>query len=140
MWARTREFFTIAVPLLVIGSIVLEFLFNTGVMDSIVEPMSFLTVGMLGLPAVTIMAFIAGMVRKEMSYGVLLMLLGEPLSAYMTPVQFVVFGAVMAVYMPCIATMAAMGREIGWKETAAITMASIAIAVTVGTILNILLG
>ncbi|MDD2779539.1 MAG: hypothetical protein PHG93_04880 [Candidatus Methanomethylophilaceae archaeon] len=45
----------------------------------------------------------------------------------------------MAIYLPCVATMAAMWREIGWKETLAVSAASVALAVAVGTLFNMLL-
>ena len=47
-----------------------------------------------------------------------------------------VFGVVMAIYMPCLATLAVMGREIGWKDTAVVALSSIAVAILVGTAFN----
>lgn len=139
-WSRIKDFFVIAVPLLLIGSIIMEALLAYNLLDPIVEPFSFVTVTMLGLPAVTVIAFFVGVLRKEMAYGMLLILAaGMPITEFMTPSQFVVFGLVMAIYLPCVATMAAMWREIGWKETLAVSAASVALAVAVGTLFNMLL-
>ena len=140
VWARTKDFFSVAVPLLIVGSIVVEIMLNYDLLDPIVEPMSWLTVGMLGLPAVTIIAFLVGILRKEMAYGMLLILLGEPLTAFMTPDQFVVFGVVMAIYMPCLATIATMAKEMGWKDTILISCVSITVAVLTGSLFNFALG
>ena len=99
--------------------------------------MSWLTVGLLGLPAVTIIAFIAGILRKEMSYGMLVILATSQgiteITEFMSPEQFVVFGIVMSIYLPCLATMTAMYRELGPKDTVLISLATIAVAVTMGS-------
>lgn len=137
MWSRTKDFFSIAVPLLLVGGIAIELLMAYDLLDPIVQPLSFITEGMLGLPAVTIIALLMGIIRKEMAYAILLVLLG---GATLTPDQFVVFGMVMAVYMPCLATMAAIGREIGWKDTAVVSLSSILLAIVVGSIFNLVLS
>ena len=143
MWLRTSDFFKLAVPLLIIGSIIIEVLIHYNLLDPIVAPMSWLTVSMLGLPAVTIVAFIAGIVRKEMAYGLLVVLAeaqSMSLTEFMTPHQFIVFGVVMAIYMPCLATIAAMSKEMGCKNTALISCVSIVVAVLIGTAFNLVLS
>lgn len=139
-WDRIKDFFVIAIPLLIAGSIIIEALLAFNMLDPIVGPFSFITVTLLGLPAVTIIAFIVGILRKEMAYGMLLVLAGGiSITEFMSPSQFVVFGIVMAVYMPCVATMAAMWKEIGWKETLLVSAASIGVAVAIGSLFNLLL-
>lgn len=140
MWLRTKDFFIIAVPLLIIGSIIVELLIHYNLLDGIVGPMSWLTTGILGLPAVVIIAFLVGIVRKEMAYGMLLILAGSvPITEFMTPDQFVVFGVVMAIYMPCLATIAAMWKELGGKSTAVVGLSSIVVAVIIGAAFNAVL-
>lgn len=139
-WYRIKDFFYIAFPLLVVGSIVVEVLLQYNLLDVIVDPLSPVIVGMLGLPAVCSIAFIVGILRKEMALGMLQILAGGvALEAFMTPDQFVVFGVVMAVYMPCVATLITMWREIGWKETIGVSILSIVVAVLLGTATNLLL-
>ena len=144
MWYRTSDFFKLAVPFLVVGSIVIEVLMQFDLLDPLVEPMSWLTAGILGLPPVTIIAFIAGILRKEMSYGMLVILAAAQgiadITLFMDARQFVVFGVVMSVYMPCLATMTAMGKELGLKEAAAVSCATICVAVAVGAAFNLALG
>jgi len=143
MWMRTSDFFKMAVPLLIIGSIILQILITYQVLDSLVDPMSWLTVGLLGLPAVTIISFIAGIVRKEMSYGMLVILSAaqgySEITDFMTPEQFVVFGLVMAIYVPCLSTFAALYKEMGLKRTVIIASSAIAVAVAAGTLFHLLL-
>ena len=137
MWSRTKDFFSIAVPILIVGSIIVEILLTYNLLDPIVEPMSWLTVTLLGLPAVTIIGFIIGVLRKEMAYGMLLILAGTvPITEFMTPHQFVVFGIVMATYLPCLATVSVLGKELGIKDTIIIILTSIVVAVLLGTIYN----
>ena len=139
-WYRIKDFFYIAFPLLVVGSIVVEVMLQYELLDVVVEPLSFITVDMLGLPAVCIIAFIVGILRKEMALGMLAILFGSTaLELFMTPDQFVVFGVVMAVYMPCVATLITMWREIGWKETVGVSVLSIVVAILLGTATNLLL-
>ena len=139
-WYRIKDFFYIAFPLLVVGSIVVELLLQYDLLDVIVDPLSPVIVGMLGLPAVCSITFIVGILRKEMALGMLQILAGGvALEAFMTPDQFVVFGVVMAVYMPCVATLITMWREIGWKETIGVSVLSIVVAILLGTATNLLL-
>lgn len=142
-WDRIKDFFMIAFPLLVIGSIFLEVALNFNLLDFVIGPLSFVTVTMLGLPAAVILAFIVGVLRKEMAVGMLAIIAASvgifELESFMGPEQFFVFGLVMAIYMPCLATMAVIWREIGWKETLAVSALSIGTAIAIGTVANWLL-
>ena len=140
-WDRIKDFFIVAFPLLIVGSIIIELLLSYDLLQYIVDPLEPLTVGILGLPAVTIIAFIVGILRKEMALGMLEILAGGvPLAVFMSPDQFVVFGVVMAVYMPCIATLITMWKEIGWKETLLVTATSVGVAIMLGGLTNLLLS
>ena len=139
-WDRIKDFIYIALPLLVVGSIVIEIMVGYDLLDPIVDPLSPVIAGILGLPAVCAIAFIVGVLRKEMALGMLQILAaGVPLSQFMTPDQFVVFGVVMAVYMPCLATLATMWKEIGRAETIGVTAMSVLVAVVLGGATNLLL-
>jgi ferrous iron transport protein B len=142
-WNRCKDFFMLAFPLLVIGSIVLEILLFYGLLDKMVGPFSFITETMLGLPPIIIIAFVFGIIRKEMALAMLMVLAAPALLSdmtFMSAQQFIVFGMVMAVYVPCLATIAVLGREFGIKNTALITGTSFAVALLIGTALNALLS
>lgn len=140
-WYRIKDFFFIAFPLLIVGSIVVEILLQYDLLRFVVEPLSPITVGMLGLPAICVIAFLVGILRKEMALGMLSILAaGVPLAEFLTPDQFVVFGVVMAIYMPCVATLITMWREIGWKETVFVSLISITVAILMGTVVRLFLG
>ena len=140
-WARISDFFIVAFPILLVGSLVLELLMQYGVMQALVDPFAWLTVGLLGLPAITIIAFIFGIMRKEMGLQLLVILFGTAdLASVMTPAQLFIFALVMATYMPCMSAFAVMGKEFGWKDASKIAMASLGTALLMGTVANLLLN
>ncbi|MFA5571992.1 MAG: ferrous iron transport protein B, partial [Candidatus Bathyarchaeia archaeon] len=49
-----------------------------------------------------------------------------------TPAQLVVMALVAMLYIPCIATVAILGKEFGWKATTVITAANISVALIAG--------
>jgi len=136
---RISEFFIIAFPLLLVGSIILEFLMVYGVLDGLVQPMAWFTVGFLGLPAVTIIALIFGVLRKEMALQLLVVLFGTTnLALVLSPEQMFTFALVMATFMPCVAAFAVLRSEFSVGEALKISLGSIVIALTLGTVVNIL--
>ncbi|NLX47531.1 MAG: ferrous iron transport protein B [Euryarchaeota archaeon] len=139
-YMRVKEFFLIAFPILLVGSLGLEILSAYGILEAIVEPMAFFTEGFLGLPAIIIIALIFGILRKEMSFQLLIVLFGTAdLASVMTVNQFFVFALIMATFMPCLSTLAAMIREYGVKDSLKVTIASIALAFSLGGLANFLL-
>ncbi len=135
-YLRVKDFFTVAFPLLLVGSIVLELLLIFNVLYQAVDPLSLFTVGLLGLPAVSIIALIFGILRKEMALQILFVIFNlaasQNLALALTPQQLFVFALVMATYMPCLGVLAALVSEFGALDTAKITIASISIALALG--------
>jgi len=140
-WMRIKEFFVIAFPILLVGSIALELLSAYGVLESLVEPLSFFTVGFLGLPAILIIALIFGVLRKEMSFQLLIVLFGTAdLASVMTIEQLFVFALVMATFMPCLSALAVMIKEYGLKDALKVTLASMILAFTLGGAAHLILS
>jgi len=91
------------------------------------------TVWWLGLPAFTGVLFILGILRKEAAVVLLASVAGTVnIPSVMTPVQMFVFSLVMMLYIPCIATVTALGRETGWKFAGLVTLAEIGLAILIG--------
>jgi len=130
-WSRTRDFVFIAFPIIIAGSVVIEALSLSGLMNYVVEAASPLTSGWLGLPPAAGIPLIFGVLRKELT----LILLSEliPLRT-LSNIQMIVFTLVTMIYIPCLATIAACIREFGWKKAAAITVIDIALALFLGGI------
>lgn len=132
-WMRMKHFIYIAAPLLLAGSLIIGVLQVSGALNAIVEPFSPLTVGWLGLPAVVIISLIYGFIRKEGALVLLVTLAGTSnLLEFMSPSQLFVFALVVTIYVPCIATMAVLARELGWKTAVLISIGTFLIALFVG--------
>ena len=111
-WSRTKDFIYIAFPLIIIGSIVLEVLTVTGLMQPIADLMSPITTSWLGLPSISGIALTFGIFRKELTLILLSELISpKTLPEALTTTQMLVFSLVTMIYIPCIATIAAMIRE-----------------------------
>jgi ferrous iron transport protein B len=133
-WSRTRDFIYIALPIIVAGSVTIQVLALSGFIDYMVDAASPLINGWLGLPAVTSIPLIFGILRKELALILLEdslaqqgMLLGD-----LTNIQMIVFSLVTMIYIPCIATIAACMREFGWRRALAVTLVDIALAFILG--------
>ncbi len=132
-WIRMKHFVYIAAPLLLVGSLLIGALHVSGALNAITEPLSPLTVGWLGLPAVAIIPLIYGFIRKEGALVLLVVLAGTSnLLGFMSPLQLFVFALVVTIYVPCIATMAVLARELGWKNAVLISASTFLIALLVG--------
>jgi len=132
-WVRSKDFFVVAFPILLIGSLILQFLMAYGVLDTIVAPLAPFTEGFLGLPPIIIIALIFGILRKEMALQMLIILFGTAnLALVLTPGQLFVFALIMATYLPCLSALAILVREFGVKDSAVITFSSVALAFGMG--------
>lgn len=134
-WLRMKEFIYIAVPLLVVGSIVFGWLELTGMSRFIEAPMAPITVGILGLPAFTGICLIYGVLRKEMAMEMLAIASGTfVFSTVMTPVQIFVFCLVVTLYVPCLATFGVISRELNMRWAVGISIFTIVLALVGGGI------
>jgi ferrous iron transport protein B len=138
---RLKEFLTIAFPLLLVGSIALEVLLALGVLQQLLAPAEPFMLTVLGLPAFTTVALAFGILRKEMSLQMLMILAGTSnLALALTTHQMFVFALVMAIFMPCLAAFAVMLKEFGWKNTLGVAAGSISLALVAGAIANFALS
>lgn len=51
---------------------------------------------------------------------------------FMTPLQLFVFALTVTIYVPCIATVAVLARELRWRDAVAITTSTFLLALLVG--------
>lgn len=135
IWLNLREFITIAWPLLIVSSAilgVLEWAAAENVINTVLSP---LTVTVLGLPVVVGTTLVFGILRKELSLVMLVQALGTTaVGAVMTDGQLVTFTVFVLFYMPCVATIAAMLREVGWKDTVWISALTVVVATVVAAL------
>jgi ferrous iron transport protein B len=130
-WWRLREFVVIAIPLLIVGSAVLGLVEFFGWQNAINTALSPLT-ALLGLPAAVGLTLIFGVLRKELSLLMLMQAVGTTnVGSVMTTAQIVIFTLFVTFYLPCLATLASMVRELGRKLTIAASGALLALAIVV---------
>jgi len=127
-WFRVREFVVEAWPILIIGSAILAALnhYNaTIVFNWLVRPLTW----SLGLPSEVGVPLIFGILRKELS----LVMLGQALgtvnfdTALSVP-QMVTYATFVMFYIPCLATLAVLKRELGIRAMLVIALLTVMVA------------
>ena len=132
-WTRTKSIIYVVFPVYIVGSALLQVAYAYNVLTPISNALSPLTVMWLGLPAAAGILLILGIVRKEFVLLAAVAIFGSTnLALYFSPVQLVVMALVAMLYIPCISTVAILGKEFGWKAAATISLANIAAAVLIG--------
>jgi ferrous iron transport protein B len=138
-WVRGREFVTVAVPIVLAGSLVLGALYETGLIRLAERPLAPVVEGWLGLPAVAGLTLIFAVLRKELALQLLVALAvvqygsgAQNLALFMSPAQLFTYALVNTIYIPCVATMAVLGRALGWKRAAMISAFTVALALLAG--------
>jgi ferrous iron transport protein B len=141
-WFRFKAFMLMALPMIALGSLMLGALYETGWLQILLAPVNPIMLTLLGLPAVASICLVLGILRKELTLQLLIALTvmkygpsASNLLLFMTPLQLFVFGLVITLYFPCIATMTVLGRELGWKSTATIMSSTITIAILMGALM-----
>jgi len=134
-WARTRSLIWIVLPSYVVGSIGITAAYAAGFLGPINTFLSPITVLLLGLPALTGIVFVFGIIRKEMTILTLAALFGTTIfSNVLTPVQLIVFALVTIIYIPCLSTILALAQEFGWKQAITICLFEITLAIAIGAV------
>lgn len=138
-WIRTKEFIFKAMPIILLLGILLEILVIFNALEPINVILSPVTVLWLGLPAITGVFLIYGILRKELTL-VLLSLLANSLNLnlleLLTPIQMIVFSLVTMLYIPCFATIILIAKQTNWKYAVQISLLEIGLAIFIGGIIN----
>ncbi len=133
-WLRLREFIVVAWPLLIAGSLLLS-MGTYYRWDAAINRLLTPLISLLGLPEVVGTTLIFGVLRKELSMIMLFQALGTShVISVMSMSQIVVFTLFVTFYIPCVATMAALFREVGWKLALSVAAYSLAAATVIGLI------
>ncbi len=131
VWFRVRQFVTEAWPLLIIGSVVLEILQLFGAerwLNFVLRPLTWV----LGLPEAAGVPLVFGILRKELS----LVMLGQALGSthfdqVLRPLQMLTFTTFVMFYLPCLATLGTLKRELGSRRMLQVSVLTILIALSV---------
>ena len=118
VWFRAYEFLVAAWPVLIVASVVMGALEYAGAGAWLNAALRPLTVGLLGLPEAVGVTLFFGVLRKELSLVLLYQALGtQDVASVMTPAQILGFTLFVTFYVPCVATITALVREVGWRWT-----------------------
>jgi len=138
-WYRFHHFAVVATPIVLGGSIVLGGLYETGLLWKLAVPLRPIMEGWLGIPSVAGLTLIVAILRKELALQLLVTLAmvqygpqATNLLSFMRPDQIVVYALVNTIYVPCAATIAVLGRELGWPRAILISAFTIVLALLVG--------
>ena len=137
-WYRIREFIVIAWPLLIGGSALLA-LMEYGKIDLLINRFLSSFTHLLGLPVSVGTTLIFGLLRKELSMIMLTQALGtNQVLTVMSKTQIMVFTVCVTFYIPCLATVAALWKEIGKKGALFAVLFTLSVAIILALATRIL--
>jgi len=106
LWMRIVSFLKEAIPFMLLGVIIVNFLYTLGIFEVMANGLGPIIKNVFGLPQEAISALLMGFLRKDLAMGML-----APLG--LSAKQLVVASTILAVYFPCIATFVVLVRELG---------------------------
>ncbi|HZT69133.1 MAG TPA: ferrous iron transport protein B [Terriglobia bacterium] len=139
VWLRLREFVVLSWPLLIAGSLALglgaRWNFDHYA-NAALRPLTLV----LGLPSSLGTTLVFGVLRKELALVMLALALGTTSVAnVLSATQIVVFTVFITFYIPCVATLVALVREIGRKMTALAAAYTFVLATLMGVAARLIL-
>lgn len=129
---RTKNFIQEATPLFAVGALLIGTLQVTGLLETLQNWLSPVTVNWLQLPKETATAFIMGFVRRDFGAAGLY-------SLALTPAQSVVALVTITIFVPCIASALMIFKERGWREGIIIWPTILILAFLIGGLISQLL-
>ena len=131
--ARTEWYLKEAVPLFILGTLILYGLHVTHLLEIIQRAMSPLVVNALGLPAQAANAFVIGFLRRD--YGAAGLFTMQSNGA-LDPNQTVIALTVISLFIPCVANLLVMMRERGTRVAIAMAVFITVYAFGMGALMN----
>ena len=137
-WFRVREFVVEAWPILIAGSAVLAILnfFDLAfIFNWLVRPVTWL----IGLPSEVGVPLIFGVLRKELSLVMLSQALGTAdFGAALSTEQMLVYATFVMFYLPCLATLSVLRRELGARAMIMISALTVVVALLASLVVRII--
>jgi ferrous iron transport protein B len=135
--ARVEWYLREAVPLFVLGTLLLFALDRLALLDRLARGLEPLVTGVLGLPRDCAAAFVVGFLRRD--YGAIY-LFDAARTGALTPAQVVVAAVTITLFLPCVASYFMLVREFGAKTSAWVAGLVVAIAFGAGGALHALMS
>jgi len=139
-WFRIREFLVIAMPLLIVASLILGFLQFAGFFTFFQQYISPWSEAILGLPGYAATALLFGILRKEMALETLVILAGTAdLPAVLTMGQIYIFAVVSVLFIPCISTIGVLAKVVGARITLLVSFYTLILGILIGALINLII-
>jgi ferrous iron transport protein B len=135
--ARIEWYLKEAVPLFILGTLILFTLHKTKVLTLLEQMATPLIVHFLGLPAKTTEAFIIGFLRRDYGAAGLFIMAKE---GQLDPHQILVSLVTLTLFIPCIAQFFMMIKERGLRKALWMSAVIFPVAFGVGGVLNLVLN
>jgi ferrous iron transport protein B len=132
--ARTEWYLKEAVPLFIVGTLMLYVLDATGALKFVQRALGPIIIGGLGLPAEATNAFVIGFLRRD--YGAA-GLYAMQRAGHLAPNQVVIALTVITLFIPCIANLLVMLKERGARMGWAIAGFIIVYSFGIGALMNV---
>jgi len=134
-WFKLKNFVYTAFSFMVAGNLIIHLADLVGILKIVQGALIPVTVWWLGLPAAGVI-LIFGILRKELTLILLASLMGTSnFARVLTPTQMFVFAFAVMIYIPCIATIAVLVKEFGYKRAALISLSEVGFAIALGGVL-----
>ncbi len=136
-WFRIKEFLYIALPYMILGSVALELIDLLGWSNIINKILSPIIEHWLGLPPITGMVLIFGLLRKELTLILLSTFSGTTnFSLVLNPRQMFVFSFFVTLYVPCLATIVVLKKELGNITASILVIMEVFLSILLAGLLN----
>ncbi len=129
LYFRVKGFLVEAVPVVLIGVLVINILLYLKLFDIVTGVFAPVIHGLFGLPKEAIVALVIGFLRKDVAVGMLM-----PLG--LSAKQLFIAATLLAVSFPCVATFIVLWKELGTKNLVKATLIMLSISIIVGSALN----
>ena len=132
LWMRMAAFLKEALPIVLLGIMVVNILYFLKIFDVLADFAAPLITNVFGLPKEAVIAMAIGFLRKDVAVGMLGTL-------DLTAKQLVVAATALAMSFPCIATFVVLFKELGITDTLKSVLVMLISSLIVGGLLNAIL-
>jgi len=130
---RLREFLLKGTPLVLLGVLVVNLLYYTGLIGTLAEVLAPVVSGLFNLPSHVVASLVVGALRKDVAVGMLMAVAPD-----MTALQMLTAVTVVTLYFPCVGSFVVTLKELGLKRTLLMIATMTAITIAVGSLLGLL--
>ena len=134
--ARVEWYLKEALPLFLLGTLVLFTLDALRLLDAVIRAGRPLVTGILGLPADASAAFLIGFLRRDFAAT---RLFDMSRAGALDTVQLVVAMVTITLFIPCIANVFVIAKERGWRTAARIAAFVFPVAFAVGGLVRVVM-